>query len=351
MKRISLAQFEIGQGAPVFIIAEAGVNHNGDRSLALRMIDEAADVGANAIKFQTFLADELVTQTAPKAVYQTRTTDSQETQYDMLKRLELAREDHEILLARCQERGILFFSTPYDKPSVDLLDKLEVPAYKISSSDVTNIPFLRYIGQKKRPVLLSTGMSTLGEVEEALAALRIEGLDQIALLHCTSEYPAPVEESNLNAIATLKTTFDLPVGFSDHTPGVTASTWAVAVGACMIEKHFTLDHTLPGPDHTASLEPAGFKLLVDGIRQVERALGDGIKRPTPSELKNKPLVQKGLVARRPISKGERFLEDALTCKRPVRGLLPRDYELVLGQTAARDIEADEPIRHDCIRWE
>lgn len=341
----------IGRDAPVFIIAEAGVNHNGDLQTAKRLVDEAARIGANAVKFQSFTAEELVTVSAPKAAYQYQTTSQQETQYEMLKRLELSPAEQWELADYCRSRNLLFLSTPYDEASVDLLEEIGVAAFKISSSDLTNIPLLRYVTGKQMPVILSTGMSTLGEVEDAVNIIRAGGNASLALLHCTSEYPAPLEESNLRAIETLKCCFACPVGFSDHTPGMGASPWAVARGACIIEKHFTLDQNLTGPDHAASLDPAGFSLLVQTIRQVEAALGDGVKRPMPSELRNKHLVQKGLYARMTIQAGDRISPAALACKRPARGLLPRDFDLVAGKIAARTIYANEPLFYDSIVWE
>jgi N-acetylneuraminate synthase len=351
MEQIALGDRLVGGNAPVLIVAEAGVNHNGDLKLALELIDSAAEAGADVVKFQTFTAEDIVTSTAPKAGYQRATTDSSESQFQMLKRLELSEEVHAELKRHCASRGIIFLSTPYSRSSVDMLERQGVFGYKISSSDTTNISLLDYVARKGKAVLLSTGMCDMEEVRAAFNALRGPGLRQIALLHCTSEYPAPLDESNLRAIKTLGDEFHCPVGFSDHTSGACAAAWAVAAGACIIEKHFTLDRNLPGPDHQASLEPNEMGELVRVIRQVERALGDGQKRPMPSELKNKHFMQRSLVARRPIAAAEKIEAEAITCKRPGIGLPPRCWNDVVGKRAARPIAADEVITMDAILWE
>ena len=349
---VKIANCKIGPGQPCFVIAEAGVNHNGQMELAFQLIDTAAEAGVDAIKFQAFITEELITPEAPKAGYQVETTGEPGSQYKMLKALELSGEQHQKLKDYCDSREIIYLCTPYENASADMLAGLDVAAYKIASTDTTNSPFLKHIARKGRPVLLSTGMSTLSEVEHAIAALRDGGLsDEIVILHCTSEYPAPLEESNLKAIQTMSQAFVLPVGFSDHTPGIGASPWAVALGAGVIEKHFTLDRSLSGPDHRASLEPDELADLVKTIRNVEAALGDGIKRPALSELPNKVHMQKSLVARYAIPGGAIIGEGDLTCKRPGFGLSPAWLERVVGQKAARDIKPDEIITLACIAWD
>jgi N-acetylneuraminate synthase len=336
---------------PALIIAEAGVNHNGDVELAHRLIDAAVKAGADAVKFQSFVTEELVTSWAPKAEYQIKTTGRADSQYEMLKSLELKPAQQESLKAHCDEAGILYLCTPYENASVDLLHGMGVAAFKIASTDTTNIPFLGYIASKGRPVLLSTGMSTLGEVDQAVEVLRAGGLDgKIILLHCTSAYPAPIKEANLRAISTLAQAFAHPVGFSDHTPGISVGPWAVAVGACVLEKHFTLDRTMVGPDHQTSLEPDEMAVLVHAVRELEAALGDGIKRPVPSERPNKAVMQKSLVASREIRAGQVIVADALACKRPATGLPPRYVDVIVGRKAAKDIRAGELIVYSSINW-
>jgi N-acetylneuraminate synthase len=340
----------VGRGHGVFVIAEAGVNHNGDVRLAHRLIDEAKKAGADAVKFQSFITDELITRDAPKAEYQTKTT-GPGSQYDMLKSLELAADQQQELKAHCEMADILYLCTPYDKPSVEMLQGMNVQAFKIASTDVTNIPFLRFVAAKGRPVILSTGMSTLVEVERAVTALTVGGLlGKFILLHCISQYPAAIEEVNLRAMDTLRQAFHCPVGFSDHTKGIEAGPWAVAAGACMLEKHFTLDRHMDGPDHRASLEPDELSAYVRAVRQVEAAMGDGIKRPTPGELSNKVLMQKSVVAVRPIRKGDVITADSLSCKRPAKGLAPAELDGVVGCKAARAIAAGEMLVRDAIDW-
>jgi N,N'-diacetyllegionaminate synthase len=341
----------IGPGQPCFIIAEGGVNHNGDMHLAHRLIDAAAEAGADAAKFQSFVTEELITPEAPKAGYQVETTGEPGSQYKMLKALELSAGQQAELKTHCEQAGILYLCTPYENTSLDLLDRMGVAAFKIASTDVTNIPFLQYIANKGRPVILSTGMSTLGEVEQAVDTLRAGSLGgKIVILHCTSEYPAPVREINLRAILTMQQAFHCPVGFSDHTPGVGASPWAVAAGACAIEKHFTLDRNMAGPDHRASLEPDELSTLVRIVRDVEAALGDGIKQPMPSELPNKPLMQKSLVAQRSVRAGDTITSDDLTCKRPGFGLAPSWFNRVVGRRAAVDIPKDGVLTLSSVDW-
>lgn len=329
----------------ILIIAEAGVNHNGDLELAKRLIDVAAVAGADLVKFQTFNADRLSTRTAKKADYQTLTTDSKESQHKMLRRLELTAEMHKELIAHCAVRNIRFFSTGFDIESVDLLVSLGQNQFKIPSGEITNLPYLRHIGRLGKAVILSTGMSTLGEIEAAIDVLVQSGAPRakLTVLHCTTEYPTSMSEVNLRAMQSIQAAFGVAVGYSDHTPGIEVAIAAVAMGATVIEKHFTLDRNLPGPDHQASLEPAELSAMVTAIRNIEVALGDGIKRLTPSEARNKPVARKSLVASRVIKAGEEFTAENLTTKRPGTGISPMRWDEFLGKRAMRDFSADELI--------
>jgi len=327
------------------IIAEAGVNHNGDIDMALRLIDAAAEAGADIVKFQTFRADSLVTMEAQKAPYQRVHTDSEESQHTMLQRLELSRESHEVLIGHAASRGIGFLSTGFDVESIDMLVELGMTQFKVPSGEITNLPYLRHVGHLDGSVLLSTGMATLAEIEAALDVLEGAGTprSRITVLHCTTEYPTPMEEVNLHAMVAIGQAFKVKVGYSDHTLGIEVATAAVALGATMIEKHFTLGRHLPGPDHEASVEPRDLGALVTSIRNVERALGDGIKRPTPSEVRNRPAARKSIVAARAIEAGERFTDSNLAVKRPGTGLTPMRWDEALGRVASRAFLADEAI--------
>jgi N,N'-diacetyllegionaminate synthase len=329
----------------VFIIAEAGVNHNGNLTMALQLVDVAAAAGADAVKFQTFNADALVTKAARQADYQTQNTGKTESQYDMLKRLELSENDHIAIIERCQQRGIKFLSTPFDFASITLLHKLGMKTYKIPSGELTNLPYLRRVAEVAVEIVLSTGMATLGEIEAALQVFLNAGFTRghIVVLHATTEYPCPMDEVNLRAMQSMAQAFGVAVGYSDHTKGIEVPVAAVAMGATVIEKHFTLDNRLPGPDHQASLEPQELKAMVKAIRNVEQSLGDGIKRPTASELKNKPIARKSIVAACAIAKGNVFSEQNLTVKRAGAGISPMRWDEVLGQVAQRDYQADEVI--------
>ena len=327
----------------VFTIAEAGVNHNGSVDLALRLIDAAKASGADAVKFQTFQADRLATPSAYRAFYQERTTANSESQYEMLKRLELDEAAHRRLIGHCQQTGIQFLSSPFDAQSADLLAAMNVPLYKIPSGEITNLPFLQHLARKCRPLILSTGMSTLGEVEEAVQVLRAAGATQLTLLHCVTEYPAPYAEVNLRAMQTLKAAFGLPVGYSDHTPGIEIAIAAVALGAEVIEKHFTLDRSLPGPDHAASLEPLELQQMVTAIRHVEAALGTGIKTPASCELPNISVARKSVVAGRSLLAGYRLQAEDLDIKRPGNGLAPKLLPALVGRTLRRAVAKDEII--------
>ncbi len=334
---------EVGDGTPCFIIAEAGVNHNGDPNLARRLIDIAKSAGADAIKFQTFTADALVTRDAEKAGYQKATTGGRESQYDMIQDLELTHEDFRKLSDYARERGIVFLSSPFDEESADFLETLGITAYKIPSGEITNLPFLEHIAKKGRPVILSTGMADLREISEALDALRSSGQEEIILLHCVTSYPAPFESLNLRAIETLRDTFHLPVGFSDHAEGITSALIARALGACIIEKHFTLSRDLPGPDHKASLEPGELQSMVEMIHRVDGALGTGIKEPGCEELEMRRIARKSLVAMMDIPRGTMITGEMIGMKRPGTGIEPKEFTSVIGRRAARTIRKDELI--------
>lgn len=330
----------------VVIIAEAGVNHNGRIEMALALVDAAADAGADWVKFQTFSAERLVTRSAPKANYQAQATGHEEGQFEMLSRLALTNDMHHQLQARCTERNIGFLSTGFDIQSVNFLVSLGMRLFKIPSGEITNLPYLRHIGALRGEVILSTGMATLAEIEGALLALESAGtpLEQITVLHCTTEYPAPVADVNLRAMQTLREVFGVRTGYSDHTQGIAVPIAAAALGATVIEKHFTLDRTLPGPDHKASLEPAELSEMVCAIRQIELALGDGVKRPSASELRNRSVARKSIVAACPIRRGELLSEENLTIKRPGTGLSPMQWDDVVGRLAVDDFAPDELIR-------
>lgn len=346
---IEIAGRKIGPGYPCFVIAEAGVNHNGDVNLGHRLIDAAIEAGADVVKFQAFRAEDLATPTTPKAAYQKEPTSADDVMFGMLKGLEISDEDQAALKAHCDEVGITYLCTPYEKKSADMLERIGVAAYKVASTDTTNIPFLRYLAGKKLPVIVSTGMCTLEETRNAFEALTESGLKgKVAVLHCTAQYPAPYDELNLRVIPAFAETFRIPIGYSDHTPGVGASPWAVALGACIIEKHFTLDRAMEGPDHRASMEPNELRALVGEIRNVEAALGSATKQITKSEAANKTVMQKSLVAQRAITAGSVISEADLVCKRPATGLPPSSMEQVIGGIATRDIDVDEPLTPDAV---
>jgi len=328
------------------IIAEAGVNHNGSLDLAFDLIGAAAKAGADVVKFQTFKAKSLLTQSASKADYQLQTTNSEESQYEMIKKLELSEKMHLELIAECSNHGIRFASTGFDEGSVDLLCDLGIDFLKIPSGEITNVPYLRHVGSKGLPVILSTGMSELNEVREALDILVRAGAqkEKITVLHCNTEYPTPMEDVNLNAMLTMRDELRVAVGYSDHTQGIEIPIAAVALGAKVIEKHFTLDREMVGPDHEASLEPAELSQMVSSVRNVECGMGNGIKRPSSSEMKNIQVVRKSIVARKNIIKGEVFSEKNLCVKRPGNGLSPIKWDEVMGQSSLRDFNADELIK-------
>ena len=327
------------------IIAEAGVNHNGDLETAKSLIEVAKSAGADFVKFQTFKANQLVTKKAPKARYQVEVSDTGETQFEMLKNLELSEMMHRELIEKSKEQAIGFISTAFDNESASMLLSMGQNIFKIPSGEITNLPYLRHIGNFQKRVILSTGMSNLQEIRDAIKVLEIAGTSksQITVLHCTSAYPAPVTDVNLLAMRTIRENLDVEVGYSDHTLGIEVSIAAVALGASVIEKHFTLDRNLPGPDHKASLEPNELKLLVSQIRSTEKALGDGVKRPMPSEIENIDVARRSLVAKHAIKKGEVFSSSNLTTKRPGTGISPMAWDRIVGSKAGRDFDADELI--------
>lgn len=338
----------VGPGARCFLIAEAGVNHNGEEAVAHQLIDAAADAGADAVKFQTFDADALATLDAPKAAYQLRTVPTG-TQYQMLRALELAHAAYPPLLAHAQRRGLVFLSTPFDERSADFLEALGLSAFKVSSGDLTNLPMLAHIARKRRPMIVSTGMSDMDEVQAACATIREAGNQQLVLLHCVSNYPADPQDANLTAMRTIAAATGVPVGFSDHTPGVDVSVAAAALGACVIEKHLTLDCTMAGPDHAASLEPRDWELLANAIRTVEAALGDGRKRPAASEADTARVARRSLVAAQDISAGTVLTAAHIAVRRPGTGLAPAMGPSLLGRTIRVPIGAGQLFTLEMLR--
>jgi N,N'-diacetyllegionaminate synthase len=329
----------------IFIIAEAGVNHNGSIELAKQMIDVAVKARADAIKFQTFKAEKLVTKSFPKANYQIRSTDLEESMFDMLKKLELNVDAHRDLIEYCKKRNIVFMSTAFDFDSIVLLHELGLNIFKVPSGEITNLVYLRKIGSLGKQVILSTGMTDLGEIEDALEVLIESGTpkENITILHCNTEYPTPFEDVNLLAMTTIKEAFKINIGYSDHTLGIEIPIAAAALGATVIEKHFTLDKNMPGPDHKASLEPHELESMVKAIRNIERAMGNGVKKTSRSELKNKPFSRKSIVAASNIKHGDVFTEENVTTKRPGTGINPMEWDKVIGKKAMRDFNIDELI--------
>ncbi len=346
METVKISDRKIGPNHPCFVIAEAGVNHNGDINIAKQLIDVAVKARVDAVKFQTFTAEKVVSLTAPKAEYQLRTTDETESQYAMLKRLELSIQMHKQLFAYCEDREILFLSTPFDEDSVDFLESLGVAAFKVSSGEITNQPLLVHIATKKKPIILSTGMSSLVDVAQAVKIIREAGNQKLVLLHCVSNYPADPKDVNLRAMETMATAFQLPVGFSDHTLGVEVSLAAVALGARVIEKHFTLNRKMPGPDHRASLEPEGLRKLVKGIRIVESALGNGRKEPAQSESNTAAVARRSLVAVRDLKAGEVLTAEDIAVRRPGTGMPPAMISFVVGLTLKTDVTAGSVLSRE-----
>jgi len=338
----------VGPGLPAFVIAEAGVNHDGDLDRALQLVDAAADAGADAVKFQTFAADRLVTRDAPQAEYQVRGIGRRTSQYEMLRRLELSRDDHARLVDHCRVRGIPFLSSPFDEVSADLLEAFDVPAFKIGSGELTNLPLLRHVARKARPMIVSTGMASLGEVAAAVQAIRDDGDPPLVLLHCVSGYPALPEDVNLRAMATMRREFGVPVGYSDHTRGLDISLAAVALGACLVEKHFTLDRSLMGPDHQVSIEPAELAQLTGGIAAVHQALGTGRKVAVDREREIADVARKSLVAVVDIAAGTVIQDEMIAVLRPGYGLPPARRGDVVGCSAGVDIPAGTPITEEML---
>jgi len=336
----SLGTRSIGPGFPCFIMAEAGVNHNGDLDRALELVRQAKMAGADCVKFQTFKAEELVTATAPKADYQLKVTDPQESQLAMLKKLELPKKDFETIKKACEKEGILFLSTPYCFSDIDLLNEIGVAGFKVASGQLTEPPFLAYMAGKKKPMILSTGMGSLNDIQEALDTIRKAGHPPVAVLQCTTNYPSSLSDTNLRAMPAMAGALQVPIGYSDHTIGQTAILGAVALGACIIEKHFTLDKHLPGPDHACSMEPADFKAMVAAVRDMEKTLGSDRKEPSAAEIQNAKGMKRSIVTAQRIPKGTRITAAMLTFKRPATGMAPREFDRIVGQLAACDIPAD-----------
>lgn len=326
-----------------FIIAEVGVNHNGDIDIAKKLIDVAVEAKADAVKFQTFRTEKLVKKDAKKAEYQKARTQIEESQFDMLKKLELDEQTHKILIEYCKQKNIMFLSTAFDLESIDLLNNLNIEIFKIPSGEITNYPYLKKIGSLRKKVILSTGMSTINEIRDAINVLQENGTKDISVLHCNTEYPTPMEDVNLNAMNTIKNELNIEVGYSDHTLGIEVPIAAVAMGATIIEKHFTLDKNMEGPDHKASLDSDELKSMVEGIRNIELALGSSNKKVSKTEMKNLNIVRKSIVANKNIKKGDIFTEENLTCKRPGNGISPMKWINVLGQRAIKDFQKDEMI--------
>ncbi|MCG2825299.1 MAG: N-acetylneuraminate synthase [Thermoplasmatales archaeon] len=344
---VNIDGFVIGKGKPCFVIAEAGVNHNGKIDLAKKLVGVAKNADADAVKFQTFKTEKMLVKEAPKARYQKETT-GEGTQYDLIKKLELSEKDFKELAGYAKRKGIMFLSTPFDEESANLLEELNVPAFKIGSGDLTNLQLLEYIAKKNKTMIVSTGMSTLDEVREAVETVRNTGNNQIILLHCTSNYPANIEDCNLRAMQTLEKEFDVPVGYSDHTIDITVPVAAVVMGACIIEKHFTLDKNLPGPDHRASLEPDELKEMIRQIRLVEKALGTGEKKPAESEMEVQKVARKSIVARVNIQKGSIITRGMLAIKRPGTGLVPKYYYKIVGKKAKKNIKENKLMDWDMV---
>lgn len=327
----------------IFIIAEAGDNHNGNLANALKLVDQAAKAGADCVKFQTFVTEEVISRYAEMAEYQKQNTGKTESQFDMVKKLELSFDEFRKIRAHCQKRGILFLSTPFDLPSIAFLNEMDMPFFKIPSGEITNYPYLKAIAETHKDVVLSTGMCTMEEIREAIALLEGNGAGRITLLHCNTEYPTPFEDVNLKAMETMRAAFGKEVGYSDHTLGIEVPIAAVAMGAVVIEKHFTLDRNMEGPDHKASLEPQELAAMVKAVRNIEAALGTGEKKPSPSEQKNLAVARKSIVARRNIRQGELLTEENLAVKRPGTGISPMRYSEILGTQAVKDFKEDQLV--------
>ncbi len=347
MKNFNIDGRLVGDNSRCYIIAEAGVNHNGDVNIAKELISEASRIGADAIKFQTFYADDLIIENTGKANYQKTNENDRETQYEMIKKLELNQDDFIELYEYSLRKNITFLSSPFDLKSVDFLDSIGISAFKIASGEITNIPLIEHISSKKKPIILSTGMSNLGEIRSAIESIK-KGIDKIILLHCISSYPTKYEDANLRAINTLKSEFNLPVGFSDHTIGITIPIVAVALGACILEKHFTLNKNYKGPDHKISLDPEEFRNMIGSIRIVEKALGNGVKVPTNEEEEMKKIVRKSIVSKYDLAKGTVITKDLIDIKRPGMGIESKYIQDILGRKTVKEIKKNQLLSWDLI---
>lgn len=327
----------------VFIIAEAGDNHNGDYDTALKLVDKAVEAGADCVKFQTFVTERVISKLAEKADYQKESTGTGESQYEMVKKLELSFEQFRQIKKYCEQKKIIFLSTPFDLESIDFLQEIDIPFWKIPSGEITNLPYLEKIAHTGKDIIMSTGMCTMEEIQKAIDILKKNGAGKITLLHCNTEYPTPYEDVNLRAMKTMADTFGVEVGYSDHTKGIEVPIAAVAMGAVVIEKHFTLDKNMPGPDHKASLEPDELKQMIQSVRNIEKALGSSEKKPSTSEIKNIDIARKSIVAKKAIKKGEELTEDNLDIKRPGNGISPMYWYDLLGTKAVKDFSEDELI--------
>lgn len=348
MTAINIAGKPVGEGQPCFVIAEAGVNHNGDIETAIKLINEAAIAGVDAVKFQTFKAAAMTTAQAPKADYQKISTLGGESQREMLERLELSREAHIALIKHCRKMGVLFISSPFDNESVELLAELEIPVFKVPSGEITNLPLLERLAAKGKPMIVSSGMASMEELEEAINTITSSGPAAMILLHCVSNYPAAPADINLRAMDTIRTSFGLPVGYSDHTLGTAVALAAVALGACVIEKHFTLDRKMAGPDHKASIEPGEMAELVKAIRTIESALGQPIKQPRPSETATAAIARKSLVAASDIPAGATLTEDLIAIKRPGTGIPPAMISALVGRKIKVALSSGELLSHEML---
>lgn len=352
MNEISFADSIIGHNQPCYIIAEAGVNHNGSLEIGCKLIDVAADAGADAVKFQTFKTEEIILSKAPKAAYHIETTgdDSQQSWFDLLKSQELDKSMHQKLIEHCNSRGIQFLSTPYDLSSIDLLVDLEIPIFKVASTDANNLPLLQYMASKGKPIILSTAMCDLREVKKSVSIIRDAGINDIVVLQCTGSYPAPFQQANLSAMKEIAQECNVAVGYSDHVPGFNAAISAVAMGACVYEKHFTLDRNLPGPDHRSSLEPKELKELIHILRETEAMLGDGVKKVMPCEANNRSILRKFIVAKKMINIGEEFSIENLTTKRSGgQGLEPGMWNKIIGLKSVQMFDKDQPITESDVK--
>lgn len=347
---ITMGGRSIGDGQPAYVIAEAGVNHNGDAAMAVELVNRAKEAGADCVKFQTFKAENIVTRNAPKAAYQLKVTDQKESQFEMLKKLELQMADYRALTEVCKTQNIQFLSTPYNFADTDFLDALGVDGFKIASGQLVELAFLDYTARIGKPMIVSTGMATLGEVEAALSTIRQTGNEQIIILQCTTNYPSDVGDANVRAMVSMRDAFDVLTGYSDHTQNNQSVYAAIALGACVVEKHFTLDTALPGPDHSCSLTPSQFAQMIQGIRDVELALGSAVKKPTAAELANAKGMRRSIVAKQRISEGAIIAREMLEFRRPASGIEPKLLDQIVGKCARRDIQPDTPLTFGDIDW-